>query len=310
MERNGAVDLRVEIGRGLRLKNPVMTASGTFGYGEEFADLFDLRTLGAIVVKGISLRPRGGNPSPRVVETPSGMLNAIGLQNIGIERFLSEKLPRVRRLGPPIVVNVLGFSTGEYCDLVSALDGEEGVSAIELNVSCPNVSHGGVAFGTDPAVLEGLVGAVRARTELPLIVKLSPNVSDIREIAKAAARAGADCLSLINTITAMTIDVDTMRPVLANVTGGLSGPAIRPIAVRMVWEASRSVDIPVIGIGGIMDARDALEFILAGASAIQVGTANLVNPNAATQIVDGMMEYCRAKGSTRIRELVGRAILP
>jgi dihydroorotate dehydrogenase (NAD+) catalytic subunit len=297
-------DLSVELGP-LKLKNPVMTASGTFGYGQEYAPLLDLNRLGAIVVKGLSLRPMEGNPPPRIVETPCGMLNAIGLANIGIEAFLKEKLPELKELDTHVIVNIYGHHIDEYGELAAILKGTDGVSAIEVNISCPNVERGGMAFGIDPEISARVTERVVGNTDKPVIVKLSPNVTDIRAIARAVEGAGAHALSLINTLTGMAIDVDTGRPVLANISGGLSGPAIRPVALHMVYRAAGSVDIPVIGMGGIMDYRDALEFLIAGARAIEVGTANFVNPGATLDIVEGLTRFCEERGIERIGELVG-----
>ncbi len=302
--RPDKLQMGVEIA-GLHLKNPVMTASGTFGYGGEFKDLVDLNRLGAIVVKGLSLRPAAGNPPPRIVETPAGMLNAIGLENIGIEAFRKTRLKFLRRLKTPVIVNLYGQQTEDYEKLAEIVDEEPDIAAIEVNISCPNVKAGGIAFGVSAAAAGELTARIRARTAKPMIVKLSPNVTDIVPIAQAVAAAGANALSLINTITGMAVDIDSRRPKLANVTGGLSGPAIRPVAVRMVWQTARAVDIPVIGIGGIMNHRDALEFLIAGASAIQVGTANFVNPGATTAIIDGLAEYLRTHGIADINALIG-----
>ncbi|MDJ0803141.1 MAG: dihydroorotate dehydrogenase [Desulfobacterales bacterium] len=298
------LQMGVEIA-GLHLKNPVMTASGTFGYGGEFKDLVDLDRLGAIVVKGLSLQPAAGNPPPRIVETPAGMLNAIGLENIGIDAFRQTRLKFLRRLETPVIVNLYGRQAEDYEALAQIVDGEPDIAAIEVNISCPNVKAGGIAFGVSAAAAGELIARIRARTAKPMIVKLSPNVTDIVAIAQAVAAAGADALSLINTITGMAVDIDSRRPKLANITGGLSGPAIRPVAVRMVWQTARAVDIPVIGIGGIMDHRDALEFIIAGASAVQVGTANFVNPGATTAIIDGLADYLRTHGIADINDLIG-----
>ena len=299
-----AVDLRVRLGA-LELANPVMTASGTFGYGAEFAELVKLSCLGAIVTKGISLAPKAGNPPPRVVETPAGMLNAIGLENVGIERFLQEKLPFLRQCGTRVVVNILGDSEEEYAELAARLAGAEGVDALEINISCPNVRHGGMAFGADPQMAAGVVRAVKRQASQPVIVKLSPNVTDIALMARAAEDAGADALSLINTLVGMAIDIRTRRPKLANRTGGLSGPAIKPVALRMVWQAAAAVQIPVIGIGGIATAEDAIEFLLAGASAVQVGTANFYNPQATAQIVDGIAAYLEEQGENSVQNIIG-----
>lgn len=300
-------DLNVKIGP-LELKNPVMTASGTFGYGREYAPLVDLNELGAIVVKGLSLKPRAGNPPPRIVETPCGMLNAIGLANIGIETFLEEKLPKLRGLDTHVIVNIYGHHIDEYGELAAALKGVEGVSAIEVNISCPNVEQGGMAFGIDPVMSAKVTERVLDRTDKPVIVKLSPNVTDIRVIARAVEEAGAHALSLINTLTGMVIDVETRTPMLANITGGLSGPAIRPIAVHMVYQVAQTVKIPVIGIGGIMDWRDAMEFLIAGARAVQVGTANFSNPRATLDIIEGLRRFCEEKDIDGIEDVIGRLV--
>jgi dihydroorotate dehydrogenase (NAD+) catalytic subunit len=297
-------DLSVIIG-GITLKNPVMTASGTFGYAREFETYVDLKRLGGIVVKGLSLQPSRGNRPPRIVETPCGMLNAIGLENVGIAAFVKEKLPFLRTLATPVFVNIYGKTVDEYAELADRIDTLPDVAGIEVNISCPNVKAGGVAFGVDPDAAATVVRAVRRRTAKPVIVKLSPNVSDIAEIAIRAEGEGADALSLINTLTGMVIDVDTRRPKLANVTGGLSGPAIRPVAVRMVWQVCTRVRVPVIGIGGIVCARDALEFLIAGAAAIQVGTANFVNPRATLDILAGIEQYLVENGIERVGDLVG-----
>lgn len=290
---------------GLHLKNPVMTASGTFGYGGEFRDLVDLNRLGAIIVKGLSRQPAAGNPPPRIVETPSGMLNAIGLENIGIEAFRRTRLRFLRQFDTPVIVNLYGQQAEDYEALATIVEDEPAIAAVEVNISCPNVKAGGIAFGVVPETAAALTRRVRQRTAKPLIVKLSPNVADIVPIAQAVAAAGADALSLINTITGMVVDIDTHRPKLANITGGLSGPAIRPVAVRMVWQAARAVEIPVIGIGGIMNHRDALEFLIAGASAVQVGTANFVNPAATMAIIDGLEAYLKTHKIADIKDLIG-----
>ncbi len=300
-------DLSVDIGGGLLLNNPVLTASGTFGYGREFEAFTNLDNLGAIVVKGISLRPRPGNPPPRIVETACGMLNAIGLENVGLEAFIKEKLPYLKNRKCPLIVNILGDSIEEYRQLAARLDGEEGVSALELNISCPNVKKGGVAFGSQPNLAEELTSTVRQATSLPLIVKLSPNVNDIGAMARAAEAGGANSISLINTLIGMAIDIRARRPVLANVTGGLSGPAIKPVALRMVWQAADAVHIPIIGIGGISTWQDAMEFILAGASAIQVGTANFFNPGSVDEIQAGIKGYMRENNIYQLHTLIGAA---
>jgi dihydroorotate dehydrogenase (NAD+) catalytic subunit len=300
--------LQVGIGGGLHLKNPVMTASGTFGYGNEFAGFVNLHRLGAIVVKGVSLLPRPGNPPPRIVETSSGMLNAIGLENVGIEKFISQKMPFLREIGTPVIVNILGESLEEYSALAGKLNDVEGIAAVEVNISCPNVRKGGVAFGTDPAMVRQVTLAVKARTSLPVIIKLSPNVTDITATARAAEDGGADTISLINTLMGMAIDHRTRRPKLANVIGGLSGPAIKPVALRMVWQVANAVRIPVIGIGGIMTTEDALEFMIAGASAVQVGTANLVDPDATERIIAGLANFVAETGCRSIREIIGSLV--
>lgn len=297
--------LMVNIGSGLSLANPVMTASGTFGYGSEFADFINLRNLGAIIVKGISLKPRPGNPPPRIVETSCGMLNAIGLENVGLVRFISEKMPYLRATGTHIIVNILGDSIDEYAELTEKLNDISGVSAIEVNISCPNVKQGGVAFGTDPAMVQRVTESVKAKTSLPVIIKLSPNVTDITVTAKAAENGGADAISLINTLMGIAVDHRTRKPKLANIIGGLSGPAIKPIALRMVWQVANTVDIPVIGIGGIMSVEDALEFMVAGAAAIQVGTANLIEPDTSEIIVRGLLEFVEENNLASISEVVG-----
>lgn len=297
-------DLTVDIG-GLKLQNPVLTASGTFGYAGEYEHLVDLNRLGGIIVKGLSLEPTKGNPPPRICETPSGMLNAIGLENVGIEAFVSEKLPFLKTLKPPIIVNIYGKREEDYARLAARIEEIEAVAAIEVNISCPNVKAGGMVFGVDPQAAHGVIRAVRSRTTKLLIVKLSPNVTDITAIARGVEGAGADCLSLINTLTAMAIDINTRRPKLANITGGLSGPAIKPIALRMVWQVAQSTSVPIIGIGGIMSAADALEFFIAGATAIQVGTANFVNPQATTDIIDGIEKFLLEKNIARLSDLIG-----
>ncbi len=299
-------DLAINLGA-LRLPNPVMTASGTFGYGREYEPFVDLSSIGALVVKGISLLPRPGNPPPRIVETPCGMLNAIGLENVGVAAFISDKMPYLRSHGCRVIVNVLGDSIEEYCRLVEQLNEVEGVCGVELNISCPNVKKGGVAFGANESMAHGVTSAVRKVTGLPLIVKLSPNVTDIGAMASAVEEGGADAVSLINTLIGMAINVKTMKPVLANTFGGLSGPAIKPVALRMVYQVADRVKVPIIGIGGISSWQDAIEFLLAGATAIQVGTANFVNPKATVEIMEGMTAYLRERGLGTIRELIGAA---
>lgn len=288
-------DMLVKLGS-LSLKNPVITASGTFGYGVEYADLLDLSRLGGISVKGISLEPRKGNPPPRICETPCGMLNSIGLANIGFEAFVNGPLPRLRELGATVIVNTYGTSEPEFAELARRFDGMPGVAALEVNISCPNVKQGGIHFGVTPEPAAAVTRAVRDATSLPIIVKLSPEANDLAAVAQAVADAGADALSLINTIRGMAIDVDTKRPRLGAGIGGLSGPAIRPIAVRMVYEVHRATHLPIIGIGGIAELRDALEFFIVGASAVQVGTANYTNPRAALELVEALKGYCEERG--------------
>ncbi len=285
------VDLKVEIAPGVVLQNPVLTASGTFGYGREYADYLNIAELGAIITKGLSLHPKTGNPGVRITETACGMLNAIGLENIGIDSFIADELPVLRDLGATVIVNIFGNNQADYAAIAAKLDQVEGVSALEINISCPNVKAGGIQFGTDPDAAARLVAAVRQVTTLPLITKLSPNVTDIVAIAKAVADAGSDALSLINTLMGMAVDLEKKRPLLGNVTGGLSGPAIKPVALRMVYQVARTVKIPVIGIGGISTARDALEFLLAGATAVEIGTANFINPGIGNEIVTGVRKY-------------------
>ena len=290
---------------GIAIRNPVMTASGTFGYGDEYSDFVDLDRLGAVVVKGITARPCSGNQMDRIYETASGMLNAIGLQNVGVDSFLSDKLPYLRRFDVPVIVNICGGCVDDYVAVADKLDGVDGVDGIELNVSCPNIDRGGQSFGVDPILTGGLVSSVRRRTSLPLIVKLSPNVTDIGEIARAAECSGADGVSAINTVMGMAIDINTTRPRLANVTGGLSGSAIKPIAVRMVWQLYNTVKIPIIGMGGIMTGDDAVEFLIAGASAVAVGTASFINPRACLDVADGIASYLERRGLCSVSELVG-----
>ena len=296
--------MRVNIG-GIEIKNPVMTASGTFGYATEFDELMDLNRLGAIVVKGLSLEPSKGNPPPRIVETPCGMLNAIGLENVGLAAFVKKKLPFLRRLDTPIFVNVYGKSTEEYAELAARLEDIDGVSGIEVNISCPNVKSGGIAFGAYPESAAEVIRAIRKQIAKPLMVKLSPNVTDIAEIAKSVEAEGADSISLINTITGMAIDIETRRPKIGNITGGLSGPAIKPVALRMVWQVAQTVKVPVVGIGGIMTATDALEFLIAGAMAVQVGTANFINPHATTDIIDGIETFMMERNISDISDIIG-----
>ncbi len=301
MELNLAVDL----GRGLRLKNPVLTASGTFGYGTEYAPFIDLERLGGFIVKGTTLHARQGNDSPRMVETPSGMINAVGLQNKGVDYFAEHIYPTIAHLDTRIIVNVSGASPDDYAATAERLAGLDRISAVEVNISCPNVRAGGMAFGTTERGAAEVTAAVRKVWPRHLMVKLSPNVTDIAAIAAAAEGAGADSVSLINTLLAMNIDVERRRPSLSTVTGGLSGPAVRPVAVRMVWQVARRVGIPVVGLGGIMNSDDALQFIMAGATAVQIGTANFVDPQATVRVIDGMADYMRRHGVADIASLRG-----
>jgi len=296
--------MAVQLGK-LRLKNPVMTASGTFGYGEEYADYVDLNRLGAIVVKGLSLQPRLGNPPPRIMETAGGMLNAIGLQNIGVDAFIGEKLPYLRQYDVAVIANIYGESYAEYQKVAKKLSAVKGVHALEVNVSCPNVKKGGLSFGTDPKIAALVTRKVKEETDLPVIIKLTPNVTDITAIAVAVEKAGADAVSLINTLTGMSVDLKSRTPHLKNITGGLSGPAIKPVALRMVWQVVKRVSIPVIGIGGIMTAGDALEFLMLGAKAVQVGTANFINPHATMDILEGMQNYLETNNIKDINKMIG-----
>ncbi|MDK2821673.1 MAG: dihydroorotate dehydrogenase catalytic subunit [Clostridia bacterium] len=297
-------NLSVEIA-GLKLKNPVMPASGTFGFGEEYAPFVDLNSLGAIVVKTITLEPTVGNPPPRIKETHSGLLNSIGLQNPGLEVFLRDKLTYLRQFDTPIIVNIAGRTLHEYEELAARLNGVEGVKALEVNVSCPNVKEGGIVFGTDPSMAAKVTAAVKKQTDLPVIIKLTPNVTDITEIAKAVEGAGADAISLINTLQGMAIDIEARRPSIANIVGGLSGPAIKPVALYAVYRVSQAVNLPLIGMGGIMTATDAIEFMLAGARAVAVGTANMVNPRVLMDIIEGIEDYLKDKGINDVNELIG-----
>ena len=289
----------------LTLKNPVMTASGTFGYGEEFADFIDISRLGGIVVKGTTGERRQGNPYPRMAETPSGMLNAVGLQNVGVGNFCSNVYPRIKDLDTNIIVNVSGSSIEEYCSVAEQIDSLENIPAIELNISCPNVKKGGMGFGTNPDMTAQVVAAVRKVYHKTLIVKLTPNVTSVVDIAKAVEQAGADSVSLINTMLGMAIDVEKQRPYLSTITGGLSGPCVKPVAVRMVWQVAHAVQIPVVGLGGITCANDALEFLMAGAKAIEVGTANFMDPTVTVKIVKGLEDYCNRHGIKDINEIIG-----
>ncbi len=298
------VDLSVEIGK-LKLKNPIMTASGTFGYGEEFADFIDLNRLGGIVVKGTTLHPREGNPYPRMVETPSGMLNAVGLQNKGVDYFIEHIYPRIKDYDTQIVVNVSGAQADDYAAVCRKLNGLEKVAAVEINISCPNVKQGGMTFGTTVDGAQSVVKEARKAYDGTMIVKLTPNVTDVTEIARAVEDAGADAVSLTNTFMGMAIDVEKMRPCLSTVTGGLSGACIRPIAVRMVWQVSKAVKIPVIGLGGIMNGRDAVEFMLAGATAVEIGTANFIDPQVTVKAVDFIADYLERHQLHSAKELIG-----
>ena len=301
---------QVHIGRGLTIKNPVMTASGTFGYGLEYGDFIDLNRLGGVLVKGTTLHPRQGNPYPRMAETPSGMLNAVGLQNKGVDYFCEHIYPTISGYETAMIVNVSGSQVEDYIETAEKINALEGIPAIELNISCPNVKEGGMAFGVTCAGAASVVRAVRAVYDKTLIVKLSPNVTDITEIARAVEAEGADSISMINTLLGMAIDAEKRRPVLSTITGGLSGPAVKPIALRMVCQTAQAVKVPIIGMGGIASAKDAIEFLLAGASAVEVGTYNFVDPSVTTQIVDGIEEYMRRHGFTDIQDLIGALQIP
>ena len=299
-------DRRLEVQiAGITFKNPVIGASGTFGYGLEFAELIDLNRLGGFATKGLSAKPLPGNSPPRIVETHAGMLNAIGLQNIGARAFVEEKLPLLKSYDTRVIANVFGYSDDDYLETITILNDGDGIAAYELNISCPNVKEGGIVIGNSPAAASRLTEKAKRASSRPLIVKLSPNVTDITLLARAIVEAGADCLSLINTIVGMSIDVNTGRPRLSYGTGGLSGPAIRPIAVRMVYEVSKAVDVPLIGIGGIASATDALEFIIAGATAIQIGTANYYDPTVSMKVIDGLLEHCENRSIAKLTSLVG-----
>jgi len=299
----------LEVGiAGIKLKNPVITASGTFGYGEEFSPFIDLDKLGAMILKGITLKSKVGNPPPRIIETPSGMLNAIGLQNVGVEILIKEKLPYLKKFNTPVIINISGDTIEEYIELARRLgevSKEMGVAGLEVNISCPNVKNGGMAWGTDAKATYKIVSSIRKVTTLPLIVKLTPNVTDIKIIAQAAEEAGADALSLINTLVGMAVDIDSRKPKLANISGGLSGPAVKPVALWLVWQVFQTVNIPVIGIGGIIKVEDALEFIIAGARAIEIGTANFINPNITIEIIEGIKKYLIKNNIKDVNELVG-----
>ncbi len=298
------VQLNTKIGS-LELKNPVMTASGTFGYGTEYADFMDINRLGAIIVKGTTLNPRQGNPYPRMAETPSGMLNAVGLQNKGVDYFVDHIYPEVRKFQTNVIVNVSGSCIEDYVQCASIINTLDDIPAIELNISCPNVKQGGMAFGVKPESAAQVVSAVRKAYDKTLIVKLSPNVTDITEIARAVEGAGADSVSLINTMLGMAIDAEKRKPILSTITGGMSGPAVKPVALRMVWQTAKAVKIPVIGLGGICSATDAIEFLLAGASAIQIGTANFIDPSVSEKVVDGIQEYLERHGFASVQDIIG-----
>ena len=304
------LDTRVHIGRGLYIKNPVMTASGTYGYGLEYEDFVELQRLGGIMVKGTTLHPRQGNPYPRMAETPAGMLNAVGLQNKGVDYFCEHIYPSIKDYDTAMIVNVSGSQVEDYIATAERINALERIPAIELNISCPNVKEGGMAFGVTCAGAASVVRAVRAVYDKTLIVKLSPNVTDITEIARAVEAEGADAVSMINTLLGMAIDAERRRPVLSTVTGGLSGPAVKPIALRMVWQTAQAIKLPIIGMGGIATASDAIEFLLAGASAIEVGTYNFVDPTATVKIVDGIEDYMRRHGFSSVHDLVGALQLP
>ncbi len=305
----GKPDLSVQIGPGLKLKNPVITASGTFGWGDDLDDFIDVNKLGAIICKGTTLKPRSGNAQPRIIEVTGGILNSVGLENIGVDAVIKRKAPVWAGWKVPVIVNIAGEAVEDYAKLAARLDGVPGVSGIEVNISCPNVKSGGIQFGTDFRVAAQVTKSVRKATSLPLIVKLSPNVTDIVVIARAVEEAGADSLSLINTLTGMAVDIKSRRPKLGNITGGLSGPAIKPVALQMVYKVAGAVKVPVIGIGGITNADDALEFILAGATAVEVGTATMVNPRAAIEIISGIRKYLTANGEKSIPAIRGQARL-
>jgi dihydroorotate dehydrogenase (NAD+) catalytic subunit len=300
------VDMEVKLGS-LTLRNPVITSSGTYGFGEEYAPYCPVEKLGGITLKGVTPEPRLGNPVPRLAETPAGMLNSVGLENPGLEEFVQSYLPKVRELPTTVIANISGFSLEDYAVMAEAFQKGSGIDALEVNISCPNVKHGGMHFGTDPKSAEEVIALVKSKTNLPVIAKLSPNVTDIVGMAKAVEHGGADIISLINTLLGMSIDIEKRQPILANKVGGLSGPAIRPVAVRMVWQVAQAVNIPIIGMGGILNWQDALEFILAGASAVSIGTGNFINPLAPIEVLKGIEEYCRRHNFSSVRELVGLA---
>ncbi|MGI6685530.1 MAG: dihydroorotate dehydrogenase [Bacillota bacterium] len=299
----GKVDLSVDVA-GIKMKNPITTASGTFGFGKEYGEYFDLSNLGAITVKGTTLEARIGNPPPRLVETCGGILNAVGLENPGVDTFLNEALPFLSHFDLPVIVNIAGHSVEEYGEVAKRLN-RKGISALEVNISCPNVKNGGLAFGTDPDMAGEVIRVVKTSTDIPVIAKLSPNVTDIVQIAKAVQKAGADALSLINTILGMSIDINQRKPILGNSMGGLSGPSVKPVAVRMIWQVSQAVDLPIIGMGGVVTWEDAVELILAGATAIAVGTANFVNPLATMEIIEGIRKYLEINNFSSVNEIIG-----
>jgi len=306
-----SLDLSIQLAprhkQGLLLANPVMTASGTFGYGMEYSQVFDIQKLGAIICKGTTLEPREGNPQPRLVETSCGVVNAIGLQNIGVEALIREKAPIWAGWRVPVIVNIAGNTVDEYAKLAAALEGVAGISGIEVNISCPNIQAGGAAFGTEPGPAGEVTAAVKEATSLPILVKLTPNTGDIAAVATAAAKAGADAISLINSVKGMVIDINERRPVLGNISGGLSGPAIKPLALALVYEAASAVDIPVIGCGGITSTKDAIEFIMAGASAVQVGSATYSNPRASLDVLEGIEQFMKQEGISKLSEIIGAA---
>ena len=301
-----SVDLTTELA-GITMRNPIVTCSGTYGFGEEYAAYCPVDALGGITLKGITPLPRLGNPVPRLAETPAGLLNAVGLENPGLEEFVKSYLPKVRKLPTAVIANISGFSPEDYVEMARALQRDSGLAALEVNISCPNVKHGGMHFGTDPQSAQEVIAAVKAETDLPIIAKLSPNVTDIVGMARAVQLGGADAVSLINTLLGMCIDLDRQRPILANTFGGLSGPAIRPVAVRMVWQVSQAIDLPIIGMGGITTWQDAVEFLLAGATAVSIGTGNFINPQAPLEVLQGIEAYCEKHGLASVRDLVGLA---
>ncbi|MEN6328284.1 MAG: dihydroorotate dehydrogenase [Syntrophomonas sp.] len=300
------MNLSVNLG-GIKLKNPVAVASGTFGYGQEYEDYVNIKNLGAVIVKGTTLTPRAGNPGPRIAETPAGMLNAIGLENPGVEIFLNEYLPYLVNQEVTVIANIAGNTIEEYAAMAAMMEGNSGIAGIELNISCHNVNHGGLQFGTDPQTVKEVVAAVKKETSIPVMPKLSPNVTDITAIARAAVEGGADALSMINTLMGMAIDTKTGKPVLAITFGGLSGPAIKPVALRMIYQVYQAVDVPILGGGGIMNYTDALEFIMAGASAVSIGTGNFVNPRIGEEVAEGLQKYMQEKGIQDLKEIVGLA---